>query len=298
MAHDYVLLVEDNAGDAGLVRLAFEDADGMPELVWVQTVREAVGTLRQRSGCAGVLLDLGLPDAVGLSGLQSLHEHAAGVPVIVLSGNDDDRVGLDAVVAGASDYLVKGHCDAGELRRALLYSRHRKQVETALVRRALHDTLTGLPTRALLHDRLDMALKRAARNALRGALLFVDLDRFKQVNDRHGHAAGDALLKGLAARLVEVVRASDTVARVGGDEFVVLLPEISHDNDSEQVARKLIAAAEEPVHYAGEMLSVSASVGVVEFDGAEVSADELMRRADAAMYEAKRDGKATVRHFD
>jgi diguanylate cyclase (GGDEF)-like protein len=298
MAGDYVLLVEDNAGDAGLVRLAFADADGMPELVWVQTVRDAVSALRQRAGCAGVLLDLGLPDAVGLSGLQQLNEHAADVPVVLLSGNEDDRVGLEAVIAGAQDYLVKGHCDAGELRRALLYARHRKQVETALVRRALHDTLTGLPTRALLHDRLDMALRRAGRNALRGALLFVDLDRFKQVNDRHGHAAGDALLKGVAARLVDAVRASDTVARVGGDEFVVLLPEISHDNDSEQVARKLIAAAEEPVEHAGELLAVSASVGVVEFEGAGVAADELMRRADAAMYEAKRAGKSTVRHSD
>jgi len=293
----YVLLVEDNPGDARLVRTMFEDAPPgtLPELRWDQTVRAASERLSREPGCAAVLLDLGLPDCAGVEALAMLRDQTEQVPIIVLSGNDDEEVGLSAVVNGAQDYLVKGSFDAGLLRRALQYAAHRKRVEQKLIQRAMHDHLTGLPTRALLLDRLRMALNATDRSGSRGALLFIDLDRFKQINDLHGHAAGDAVLLASAQRMLGVVRASDTVSRVGGDEFIVLLPVVGPDDAAQAVAQKLLQALAAPVPVPGGESGVSASIGVVEFGTGEASAEELIARADEAMYAAKREGRATVR---
>jgi len=294
----YVLLVEDNPGDARLVRTMFEDAPPgtLPELRWDQTVRAASERLSREPGCVAVLLDLGLPDCAGVEALAMLRDQTEQVPIIVLSGNDDEEIGLSAVVNGAQDYLVKGSFDAGLLRRALQYAAHRKQVEQKLIQRAMHDHLTGLPTRALLLDRLRMALNATDRSGSRGALLFIDLDRFKQINDLHGHAAGDAVLLACAQRMQAVVRSSDTVARVGGDEFIVLLPVAGPPEDAAQaVAQKLMQALAVPVPAPGGESGVSASIGVVEFGAGEASAEELIARADEAMYAAKREGRATAR---
>lgn len=287
----YVLLIEDNPGDARLVRTMFDDAptDALPELLWESTAQAGVGVLLSRPGCSAVLLDLGLPDTRGLEALATVREHAAQVPIIVLSGNDDDEVGISAVIGGAQDYLVKGCFDGVLLRRALQYATHRKRIEVELFVRAMHDQLTGLPTRALLLDRLDMALHSAERSGSRGVLLFADLDHFKQVNDCHGHAAGDAVLKAVAERMRRAVRESDTVARLGGDEFVVLLPMVNVDEGRETVVRKLHSAvADTPVVFEGLNIEIGASIGWVEFHDHSASAEELITRADEAMYIVKR----------
>jgi len=299
----YVLLVEDHPGDAGLVQLMFEESapGSLPELVWETTARAGADRLLARPGCSGVLLDLNLPDSQGLEALGTLLEHGHDVPIVVLSGNDDEEFGLAAVVGGAQDYMIKGQFDAGQLRRALQYAAHRKRVEAELIARAMHDALTGLPTRTLLLDRLRMALGAAARSGGRGALLFVDLDGFKQVNDTHGHAAGDAVLRAAAARMSGAVRAIDTVARVGGDEFIVLLPVLAAGEDGERVAFKLLHALDAPVPLGDEQVRVGASIGVVGFGPETVTsastdlAETLIARADVAMYEAKHAGRATVR---
>jgi two-component system, cell cycle response regulator len=293
----YVLLVEDNPGDARLVRAMFDDAPTgtLPELRWDQTVHNAQLRLSREPGCVAVLLDLGLPDCAGVEALAMLRDQTEHVPIIVLSGNGDEEVGLSAVVNGAQDYLVKGSFDAGLLRRALQYATHRKRVEQKLIQRAMHDQLTGLPTRALLLDRLRMALNATDRSGNRGALLFIDLDRFKQINDLHGHAAGDAVLLAAAQRMLGAVRASDTVSRVGGDEFIVLLPQVGQPDAAQAVAQKLLQALAAPVPVPGGEAGVSASIGVVEFSAGEASAEELIARADEAMYAAKREGRATVR---
>jgi diguanylate cyclase (GGDEF)-like protein len=293
----YILLIEDNPGDARLVRLLFDEAPpgSLPVLHWEQTAGAGVERLLAEPGCAAVLLDLGLPDCEGLQSLQRVRAHAEQVPIVVLSGNDDEEVGLAAVVAGAQDYLVKGSFDGAQLRRALQYAAQRKRIERELVQRAMHDALTGLPTRALLLDRLQMAIGAAVRGGYRGALLFVDLDRFKQINDQHGHRAGDRVLEAIAARMRQAVRESDTVARVGGDEFIVLLPTIGQPDDGKAVATKLLAALLQPVEFGGASLAVSASIGLVEFGAELLSAEALIARADEAMYVAKRDGRATVR---
>ncbi|MFM2120495.1 MAG: hypothetical protein RL722_1963 [Pseudomonadota bacterium] len=167
----------------------------------------------------------------------------------------------------------------------------RRADEAQMRHLALHDALTGLPNRAFLIERAQIALELARRRHIGLALLFIDLDRFKPVNDRYGHAAGDALLCALAGRLVASLRASDTVARQGGDEFIVLLGEISKPEALPALAGKLVTAIEAPVDWQGHRLQVSASVGVAIFPEDGEDLDTLIRRADAAMYAAKLRGE-------
>ncbi len=158
----------------------------------------------------------------------------------------------------------------------------RKSLETELLHRALHDPLTGLANRALLAQRIDDALTRPP-----SCLLFVDLDGFKAVNDRHGHAAGDQLLQELAQRLTALVRPQDVCARLGGDEFVVLCVD-TPPRRAEAIAARLRAAVAEPFTIDGQVISVTATVGVSVSDAVRADAARLLRQADERMYEAKR----------
>ncbi len=173
----------------------------------------------------------------------------------------------------------------------------RKQMEEFISHLAHHDALTGLPTRTLLHDRVQMALQRAKRKGTKVALLMIDLDNFKRVNDLMGHSAGDELLVQVAKRLQGALRKSDTVARMGGDEFVVLLDDLHSDGEAELVAEKLIATLSMPVHVGEEEHAISASIGLCLYpDGGEDSA-ALLKNADAAMYQAKADGRNMYQVF-
>jgi diguanylate cyclase (GGDEF)-like protein/PAS domain S-box-containing protein len=163
----------------------------------------------------------------------------------------------------------------------------RKQLERALTRQAFTDQLTGLPNRALLHDRAQQALRLAGRQGLTAALLLLDLDRFKEVNDTLGHHHGDLLLQQVAERLHGSLRGSDTVARLGGDEFAVLLPQITSVQEATVVAEKLSAAIEAPFIVDGLTLDVDASIGVAVYPDHATDANELLQRANVAMYAAK-----------
>jgi diguanylate cyclase len=167
-----------------------------------------------------------------------------------------------------------------------------KKIEAELRHSALHDALTGLPTRVLLTDRLERALARSARHPEnRFALLYLDLDGFKAVNDTLGHRAGDELLVEVAKRLRSCVRDTDTVARFGGDEFVILFEQVGAPSDARRLAQRVLTELNLLIDVAGTLLSVGASVGVA-LSQAEVSADDLLAQADAAMYRAKQAGKA------
>lgn len=163
---------------------------------------------------------------------------------------------------------------------------------------AYHDTLTRLPNRRLLADRLEQAVRNGSRNGHRVALLLIDLDGFKKVNDRHGHAAGDRVLEAVAARLRDIVRDNDTVARMGGDEFVILLPEIDSTDDAVIVADKIHAAINTPIADGAHFLSVGSSIGISIYPDHGDSAEALLHRADHAMYHGKTSGGKTTRLFD
>jgi diguanylate cyclase (GGDEF)-like protein/PAS domain S-box-containing protein len=186
----------------------------------------------------------------------------------------------------------------------------RRQAEARVHHMAYHDALTGLPNRALLSERLDRTMLAARRDGRKLAVMFIDLDRFKTINDSLGHLTGDHLLKEVANRLCRVVRAVDTVARLGGDEFVVLVPGVRTLDECALVGDKIIAALAEPVRFEGRSLHISPSIGIClcPDDGEDV--ETLMRKADAAMYHAKASGRnnyqffaermnvAAARHFD
>lgn len=167
----------------------------------------------------------------------------------------------------------------------------RKAVETELRQRAERDVLTGLPNRALFFDRLDGAVARARRSGKPMALLYLDVDRFKSINDLHGHAAGDALLQTTAERLVATVRGTDTVARLSGDEFTVILENLVDRLDAAAVAEKLVEAMRSPVVVGTGTVSVSTSVGIAVLEPGDADGAALLRRADDALYDAKRNGR-------
>jgi diguanylate cyclase (GGDEF)-like protein/PAS domain S-box-containing protein len=174
----------------------------------------------------------------------------------------------------------------------------RKAYEERITFQAFHDALTGLPNRILFHDRLDQALTQAKRRKLlTPAVMFLDLDRFKLINDTLGHDAGDVLLKEVANRLRACVRESDTVARFGGDEFTVLLPEITQESDARAVAMKILDAMQEPVLLVGKPTVITTSIGISLYARDGSDAETLMKHADAAMYHVKGSGRADMRFF-
>jgi len=178
-----------------------------------------------------------------------------------------------------------------------------KLAEQAIAHLAFHDALTGLPNRRLLADRLDLAILGSTRGNNHGGLLFIDLDKFKELNDQRGHDAGDLLLQEVARRLQQCIRAIDTVARLGGDEFVVLIQSLSADRlDAElhaaAVGHKILASLNEPCDLMGHVHSITPSIGVTLFLGADQSAVDILKRADLAMYEAKARGRNTMCFYD
>ena len=192
-------------------------------------------------------------------------------------------VSLSPLEAGGETFVVATIVDETERRRSA----------DELFHRAVHDPLTGLPNRVLLIDRLDHALARADRRAQTVAVLYVDLDGFKAINDTSGHAVGDEVLRIVAERLAGAVRPEDTVARFGGDEFVVLCEDLADPGDALRVADRILADLGRPIQHGSGLARLSASIGVVMADGPGSGA-ALIEAADEAMYRAKRRGGAAV----
>ncbi len=167
----------------------------------------------------------------------------------------------------------------------------RRALEQQLSYQAFHDSLTGLANRALFRDRLEHALSRTARGSVQFAVLFIDLDDFKDINDSLGHAAGDTLLRQMTQRLLDAVREEDTVARLGGDEFAILLESVSGEDEVVAVATRIVSSAQEPFEIDESVITSGVSVGVAVTDREAESAEAVMRNADLALYEAKNLGK-------
>ncbi len=423
-----LLLVEDNAGDARLLReMLKEPGSHKTELTHVPGMSEAE-TYLASSPVDVILLDLGLIDAQGLDAVRRAHEAAPRVPLVVLTGMDDERLASQALKEGAEDYLIKGQIETRGLLRAIRYAIERKGMEEALfvekeraqvtlnsigdavistdiagsitflnltaqnmtgwpiaeaigqpmsvvfrildatsrktirdpmelavgrdrtfhlppncllVRRdgtevpiedsvapihdrngqatgavlvfrdvsaaramslqmthsAQHDFLTGLPNRMLLNDRISQAIALAPRHTNQVAVLFLDLDGFKHINDSLGHPIGDLLLQSVARRLVLCVRGSDTVSRQGGDEFVVLLSEAEQWEDAAIVATRMLHAVAETHSIDQRDLHITTSIGVSVYPDDGRDAETLIKNADTAMYQAKENGRQSFQFF-
>ena len=298
-----LLLVEDNPGDALLVRemLRVGLPDGF-ELVHLKRVDEACRELAAGDGAGAgavcVLLDLSLPDASGLEALTRVQASAPDVPIVVLTGTDDERLALSAVQQGAQDYLIKGSTDDRLIGRSIRYSIERKRAEVSLSHQALHDPLTGLPNRTLFLDRLEQALARAKRHPTSLAVLFLDLDRFKVINDSLGHDTGDRLLIEVAARLRDMLRPGETVARFGGDEFTILCDVIGGERDAVMIAERVNEIVATPFEIDDSEAFLTASVGIAMSTQAGSRPEALIRDASGAMYRAKERGKSRYEIFD
>lgn len=413
-----ILLIEDSPGDARLLREMFSER-GAPGTTFthVQCLHEAEAYLARHTADI-ILLDLGLPDAQGLEAVRRVRAVAPHVPLVVLTGLDDESLAALALQEGVQDYLVKGQIETRALLRALRYAVERKAIEETLyaeqeraqvtldsigdavittdiagnisylnraaermtgwplqeaagralvevyrprdsailalvpdpldaavaplrlssngvlgrrdgsdipvedsvapirdragratgavlvfrdvstqkiaqqmTHSAQHDFLTGLPNRMLLLDRIGQAIALAPRHGKQLALLYLDLDGFKRINDTLGHMVGDKLLQSVARRLLGCVRDADTVSRQGGDEFAVLLSEVQRPDDAATLAEKILQALARTHCIDAHELQVTTSIGVSVYPGDGLEAEPLIRNADTAMYQAKKNGR-------
>ncbi len=291
-----VLLIEDNPGDARLIREMLAEHPEAPFAIeCVDRLACGIEFLTaQRAGL--ILLDLTLPDSHGLETFAKVYAHSPDVPIIVLTGNDDDAIALSAVKIGAQDYLVKGKIDRQLLVRTMQYSIERKRFQEQLEHQANYDALTGLPNRTLLRDRLRQAVfaQRVARSV---AVVFIDLDHFKFVNDSLGHDAGDQLLKLVAERLRSSVRDGDTVSRLGGDEFILILNDQPGEERIFHALQRIIGKVAEPIAIGGHEMFVTCSAGVSIYPQDASDPETLLRNADTAMYRAKDHGRNNFQFY-
>jgi diguanylate cyclase (GGDEF)-like protein len=257
--------------------------------------------LHRRSRYSLILLDLQMPGMDGFQVMEELKqiEEDDYLPVLVITAQPDHK--LRALKAGAKDFISKPFDMAEVLMRVHNMLEVRVLHEAArnngkvLESLALLDPLTGLANRRLLIDRMSMALAHARRNRSSMAVVYLDLDGFKQINDTLGHGAGDALLKMVAERLLATVREEDTVARLGGDEFVIALWDVMDVERAATVALKVIEAVSQPYDIEGHSVGMTASAGVSIYPAHGEDADALMKSADLALYEAKHAGKNAYR---
>jgi diguanylate cyclase len=288
-----VLLVEDSEDDAALV--VRELARGGHEVAFrrVETARDLIDALEHTRWDLAIG-DFSMPRFSGTTALALVRQFDAEMPFIFVSGTMGEDAAVAAMRSGAQDYIMKGSLKRlvpaveRELRE-VASRRSRRQAEERLAHLAYHDALTDLPNRVLLNDRLTQAMLVSQRSGEPIALMIIDLDHFKIVNDSLGHHAGDRMLQEVGTRLRAMVRESDTVARLGGDEFAVMLL----NADAQQataMGRKLLTRLNEPYVIQDRPLVVSASIGIATCPEHGTAADAMLQKADIAMYVAKSGG--------
>lgn len=258
---------------------------------------EALGLIREPQAHYDIVfLDFGLKDGDGRDLLPEIRaEIDPDVPIIAVTGHVDEQIAADSIKSGMTEFLSKRSLSpervAASVEEGMAWRKYRqdmRRAEEELTHRSLHDPLTDLPNRTLFADRLSQACARARRSGDPFAVVMIDLDRFKDINDSLGHAAGDAVLVTIGRRMREHLREVDTTARLGGDEFAVLLQNVDSDESALAVAVKLTELIEQPIVHDGRLLYVGASMGVALCPQLGYSPDGLMEAADEAMYEAKR----------
>jgi diguanylate cyclase (GGDEF)-like protein len=291
-----VLLVEDNRGDARLAQIVLGEMPRITTEVELVTCLDAAIVALNTAPHDIVLLDLSLPDSLGIDTLVRLRAETPDVPVIVLTGQDDDEISLAAMEAGAQDYIEKSRLDCSTLTRAVRYARERHRLLTALRQLVIVDELTGVYNRRGFVSLVDHHFALTNRTGGGLSMLYIDLDDMKSINDTHGHHEGDRALRTTADLLVRTFRFTDVIGRLGGDEFCVLLtPSGSVDADAEVAVARLEAQLAKVNATESLLFELALSVGVAEYDSATpCSLDELLHRADRAMYERKQGRKAQV----
>jgi diguanylate cyclase (GGDEF)-like protein len=287
------------AGDeaaADRVQSSIDEALPAVEVRIASTLDEAIDLSSRTSFRAGVV-DLDRLPGGGLASILGLRQAHERLPLVALGAVDDEEVRHRAMAAGAQDYLSKSALTGYVLRQSLRYAVERKRTEEKLAYLAHRDPLSGLFNRRLFRERLELAVRDAAGRGSRLAVLLLDVDRFKTVNDSLGHAIGDRLLEVVAARIRDNVKDGDVVARLGGDEFAVLLESVSGEQEALEAAQCLLEALVPPARLGDYEIVVTASIGVCLYPDHGESAEEILRRADKAMYRAKLNGRDACELF-
>jgi diguanylate cyclase (GGDEF)-like protein len=294
-----VLLIDHDVVERGRVETALTTAHGGGPGT-APFVVEGVGTLAgglsrlALGGIDAVLLELTLPDSGGVETVVQVREAFPDIPIVVLTSVDDEQLALKAVSTGAQDYLIKSRIHTNVILRVLLYARERHRRQSELRQLAMVDELTGLHNRRGFLTFAEQLVRLARRTARPLVLLFIDLDHLKRVNDSQGHEAGDEVLLEVSSLLRGTFRATDVIARIGGDEFVVLAIDAPPNTVSQLTHRlrdRIAQRNADPAHR--DPLSVSMGAATLEV-GATRSIEDLIAAADRAMYEHKRE-KAEAR---
>ena len=285
-----ILLVDDDIEDSTSTRnMLTEGFDTQCEIRCAKSMSESLQLVEEES-FEIILLDLELPDSTGLDTLRQLRQTHPGAAVLIISGLQDEALAVQAVQNGAQDYLIKGQINSQALSRAIRYAIERHRVQEQVTYQAHYDHLTGLANRGMFYERLHYSLARCHRNDSAIALLFIDLDHFKAINDTFGHDYGDDILKTVAIRIKKCIREVDTGVRMGGDEFAILLDQISSVEDVGTVAQRLLALIAQPMVVHDHELHVTCSIGVTIYPWDFAKAQDLLKHSDTAMYRAKAKG--------
>lgn len=287
-----VLLIEDNPGDARLIKEMIADSgDDSIDLIWADSLSAGLKRL-QSKGIDLILLDLGLPDCQGRETYAKVHHGAPDVPIVLLTGNEDETLAMETAEDGAQDYLVKGQADNNVLVRSIRHALERHRQVMDLQTKSLVDELTGLHNRRGFINLASQQLPAARRTGASAYLFYADLDNMKHINDTLGHQVGDRALVEFAAALSKTFRRSDIVARIGGDEFVVMAlwkDDVAVNAFKERLQQNLELHNDEE----GHAFKLHASVGVARCAPEDdCSIDDLIKRADEMMYKMKKARKA------
>lgn len=296
-----LLMIEDNPDDEALVLRAIRKGGFNVEHVRVDNPDDLLTVLKNRDWDI-VLSDYQMPDFNGLAALKIVKQRNKDLPFIVVSGTIGEEVAVEAMRSGAQDYLMKDNLTrlVPAIRRELADADERRALREAqqtLRHQAYHDILTGLPNRWLLRDRMEQALKYVRQKKTGLAVMFLDLDRFKNLNDTLGHMTGDFLLRAVSERLSLILNERDTLARLGGDDFVVMLMDILEVEQATAAADLLLTALHEPFVLDNKEIYVGASIGIALYPANGDEFDVLLKNAESAMYYAKDQGRNNYQFY-
>ncbi|BBN83554.1 hypothetical protein PA25_35390 [Pseudoalteromonas sp. A25] len=292
-----IYLLEDNEDDIYLIQQFLVNHNGRHQFKLKSLKNLATLKLATRQCSPDILLiDLNLPDSSGLNTLITVKHFVPNIPIVVLTGDSNERIGEQTIQLGAQDYIPKHELTSSLLARTIIFSKERFELQRNLENMVVMDKLTMLNNRGSFDNELHKYVQDAIRYDTSFGLLFIDLDNFKAVNDELGHQAGDQLLRGIAAKLKMFRRTSDFVARYGGDEFVIIAPHIADKNQLMKLAQHkyslladnyCIEGSNNQIHE----IHLEVSIGAVLFPDDGETESKLIQNADASMYEAKEAGK-------
>ncbi|MBI3774659.1 MAG: EAL domain-containing protein [Gammaproteobacteria bacterium] len=291
-----VLLVEADAGKVACVQTAFQtSAVNRVEFLHTESVDSALTAIHQYSFD---IIFIAVSQASGAADVMSVRAIAPASALIVLCDQDDEQFAMAMLHAGAQDCLFKSQLTPQLLLRAARYATERVRTQEQLALLTQYDGVTGLPNRVLFRDRLTQALIHAQRKGASAAVMFLDLDYFKSVNDMLGHDAGDQLLREVARRMKSQIRRGDTLARMGGDEFTVILEELNEAGAAAAVAQKIIDVMARAFVVSGEEMFINTSIGIAIYPSSGIEPAQLIKNADAALYHAKECGRGCYRFYN